>query len=82
MNEEISCRDVFAIYEKENPVAPEEPKKEETLFVIDEPEPAPIEQPAQLTPTPQEIKLPEGFEDILVEKILAKLSEKKEEQNG
>lgn len=75
MEKEISSRDVFDIWEKEFPPEPETPKKEETLFTIEEEVPAEPEQAPVVQPTPQ-IELPKGFEDELVNKITNTILEK------
>ena len=84
---DISCRDVFAIWEKEFPPAAEPPKQEETLFKIEEEQqPVEPEQAPVIPPAAPSIELPKDFEENLVNKItsaiLEKLSAQGGEQNG
>ena len=79
MEEAISSRDIFAIYEKENPVVPEEPKQPEKLFEIEE---EPAKAPKQAPVIPQAVSLPEEFEENLVNKITNAILEKLKPTEG
>lgn len=83
---DISCRDVFAIWEKEFPPVAEPPKQEDTLFKIEEEKPAEPEQAPEIPPATPSFELPKDFEENLVNKItsaiLEKLSAQGGEQNG
>ena len=81
MEKEISSRDVFDIWEKEFPPTPESPKKEETLFTIEEEAPTEPEQAPVVQSTPQ-IELPKGFEEDIVNKITNAILEKLKPQEG
>lgn len=79
MEEAISSRDIFAIYEKENPVVEEPPKQPEKLFEIEE---EPSKAPEQAPVIPQAVSLPEGFEENLVNKITNAILEKLKPTEG